>query len=222
MRVYNFSREEYALENLKNNRIKVATIDDLNDPFELLAAQQSDKEIRRVFHGFKGDMHESFGLVCFSEQWRSPVMWSHYADKHRGICLGFDVTDKYLIKVKYSDSRLAVEFDDTNLESISGELVQKLFSTKFKDWSYERENRMFINLSETDLESGHYFYQFCSDMELKEVILGSRCTSTINEITDILGTTKEPVTIMKSRLAFHSFSVVRNKKIPIKSTVPNN
>jgi len=33
------------------------------------------------------------GLLCFSRNWHNPVLWSHYADKHRGICPGFDADD---------------------------------------------------------------------------------------------------------------------------------
>jgi len=222
MRVYNFSPENHAVSNLENNRIKVATIEDLNDPFELNAAKQPTKEMRRVFHGFTGDMHEKFGLICFAESWSNPVMWSHYADKHRGVCLGFDVPDKYLIKVKYINSRLAIEFDDNEQENINSDFVQKLFSTKFSDWEYEKEWRMFIGLDETDPDSGLYFYNFNSDMLLKEVILGSRCQTTTDSIKTILSGSEHNISIIKSRLAFKSFSVVRNKRVPVLNTAPNN
>ncbi|MEN8130572.1 MAG: DUF2971 domain-containing protein [Pseudomonadota bacterium] len=218
MRLYNFLPNKYALSNLKLNRIKVATIDDLNDPFELAAAQKPDKEMRCVFHGFKGDMHAKFGLVCFSQEWSNPVMWSHYADKHRGICLGFDIPEKYLIKVNYADSLMTIEFDDENQENINEGFIQKLFCTKFTDWKYEKEWRMFVSLEETVSESGRYFFQFGPDMVLRDVILGPRCTSTANEIYGILGETEQPVSIRKSRLAFHSFKVVPNKRVPVKST----
>ncbi len=219
MRVYNLSSEIHALSNIKNSRIKVATIEDLNDPFELNAAKQPDKRMRRVFRGFKGDMHAKFGLICFSKVWSNPVMWSHYADKHKGICLGFDVPEDYLIKVEYVDSRIAIEFDDESKENINSNFVQKLFSTKFIDWSYEKEKRMFVTLEETDEESENYFYPFGDDLVLREVILGSRSTSSVKEILNILGATKEVVTVQKSRLAFHLFNVVRDKKVSIQSTM---
>lgn len=37
-------------------------------------------------------MDARFGLLCFSEVWDSILLWSHYAEKHAGIVLGFDVS----------------------------------------------------------------------------------------------------------------------------------
>jgi Protein of unknown function (DUF2971) len=35
----------------------------------------------------------SRGVFSLSERWDSVLMWSHYADHHRGICIEFDTTD---------------------------------------------------------------------------------------------------------------------------------
>ena len=45
-------------------------------------------EIKRVFDG---EMQHK-GVFSLSKTWRSPLMWSHYADEHRGICLEYDTT----------------------------------------------------------------------------------------------------------------------------------
>jgi hypothetical protein len=44
--------------------------------------------IKRVFDG---EMAQK-GVFSLSQTWRSPLMWSHYADEHRGICLEYDTT----------------------------------------------------------------------------------------------------------------------------------
>jgi len=48
-----------------------------------------------------GELNDIAGVMCFSSTWKNPVMWSHYADQHRGICLGFEVPDVYRKKIKY-------------------------------------------------------------------------------------------------------------------------
>lgn len=44
------------------------------------------------------------GITCFSETNDNILMWSHYSNKHEGICLGFDIDEKtcknLLIKIK--------------------------------------------------------------------------------------------------------------------------
>jgi hypothetical protein len=46
MRVYNFLAAQWAEDDLAKNRIKISRFDDLNDPFELLAAQLRSRDPR--------------------------------------------------------------------------------------------------------------------------------------------------------------------------------
>src|SRR5687767_14278862 len=96
MRVYHLSNAEFALSNIALRRIKISRFSDLNDPFELLGANLKDKNYREAFRLTRDELHNDKGLLCFSRSWGNPVLWSHYADKHRGICLGFDVSDHLL------------------------------------------------------------------------------------------------------------------------------
>ncbi|MDW9570209.1 DUF2971 domain-containing protein [Sinorhizobium meliloti] len=46
----------------------------------------------------------TYGIVCLSDNWQHPMMWSHYADRHRGICLAFDVVGtRPIIPISYTD-----------------------------------------------------------------------------------------------------------------------
>src|SRR3954471_5525958 len=33
------------------------------------------------------------GVLSLSERWNSVLMWSHYADNHRGVCIEFDLAE---------------------------------------------------------------------------------------------------------------------------------
>ena len=37
------------------------------------------------------------------------MQWAHYADGHKGLCLGFDISDHLLAEVNYVDERLPVD-----------------------------------------------------------------------------------------------------------------
>lgn len=93
MRVYHFLSRNYGLEDIRLRRLKIATLDDLNDPFEMLGMALRDLELRQAFRATKAKMAERAGLLCFSRHWRNPVQWSHYAERHQGLCLGFDIPD---------------------------------------------------------------------------------------------------------------------------------
>ena len=46
MKLYHYMDEHFGLQNLANRRIKASTFNRLNDPFELLGIETSDKDIR--------------------------------------------------------------------------------------------------------------------------------------------------------------------------------
>ena len=46
MRLYYFTGQKYGLDAIRNRRLKVARIDELNDPFELMAPVFETREER--------------------------------------------------------------------------------------------------------------------------------------------------------------------------------
>ena len=129
MRVYHLLPRKWALCDLKHDRLKVATFDDLNDPFELRGVRLENRDDRHRFNCWRNLTATKVGLLCFSKSWRNPVLWSHYADEHKGICLGFDVPESCLSEVKYVPERLQFE------QLVPDEdQLQRLLRTKFKDW----------------------------------------------------------------------------------------
>ena len=109
MRLYHFTDEKYGLEDLRENHLKVARISDLNDPSEFLAADLSDEELGRAMESMKASISEDYGILCFCDNWKSLVQWAHYGDRHKGLCLGFDIPDSFVAKVNYSESRMCAD-----------------------------------------------------------------------------------------------------------------
>ena len=210
MRAYHFTTAEYALDDLGNNRLKIATIDDLNDPFELLGVDLRTGEDRSVFRAWRQEMAQTLGMLCFSRNWHNPVLWSHYADKHRGVCLGFDIADDTLGNVIYTSTRFRLNRYDLERNEISLQKVLQLLSAKFTDWAYEDEIRVMRNLHEPDADIGLYFADFSNSLVLREIIAGPLCTITKNQFRDIVPDSS--VKLIKARLAFRSYRVVKNKK----------
>ncbi|MCU7868298.1 MAG: DUF2971 domain-containing protein [Candidatus Thiodiazotropha sp. (ex Lucinoma borealis)] len=213
MRVYYLTTKEYGLSNIERKWLKASLFDDLNDPFELLAFNMSSRDQRKVWRDFRDYFTREYGLICFSSQWQNPVMWSHYGDKHRGICLGFDVSDQILHKVRYISKRTHFQIGNT-LEShgIKPELVSKAVKYKYKEWGYEREYRGMVPLQERD-ESGYYFVDFGEDFVLKEVLIGARCKLIPQDFHEKLSEYSHKVEVKKTRLAFQSFKVVLDRSV---------
>jgi hypothetical protein len=83
MQVYHFLSATWALDDIRKKRIKISVIDQLNDPFELWCVEQRDERFRQALRGFKAEMGERFGVICFSRRWHNPLLWNHHGDKHR-------------------------------------------------------------------------------------------------------------------------------------------
>jgi hypothetical protein len=63
------------------------------------------------------------------------------------MALGFDIPDKYLLKVQYTKQRAKVTFDSKTRKIVNGaQLIDKLIRTKFNDWQYEDEYRTQIDV----------------------------------------------------------------------------
>lgn len=212
MRVYHLMHGKWAIEALKTRRIKVSLIEDMNDPFELLGVSLTNKEDRIVFRKLRSELNTTIGVLCFSRSWENPVLWSHYGDRHRGLCLGFDVLDDWVKTVSYQVDRLKPELEQTLGTTDVESFGLKLLTTKFEHWRYEDEIRIILNLKDMVHEPPHYFLPFCNALQLKEIIAGSRCELSQTNLSNTFQQAFGDLSITQARLAFQSFKVVADMR----------
>lgn len=173
-RVYYLTGCMPAIASLALGRLKVSRFSDLNDPFELLGVNLGDRAVRKAFRATRDQLNENQGLVCFTRDWKNPLMWGHYAEKHTGMALGFDVPRDMLTEVTYAEKLFDLKLDPVTKRPQKG-TVDKLIATKFRDWKYENEFRLFVQLDHDEAEGGLYFVPFSENLRLREVVLGPRC-----------------------------------------------
>lgn len=214
MRVYHFISAEFGLSNIEKRRLKIARFADLNDPFEGLAIALPDPARRQAWQGYVAKMNRAFGLLCFSKNWRNPVHRSHYADRHKGICLGFDVADELALEVIYRRRPYEANFMDgivSQDSDLASDMLLTVMRTKFAHWRYEQEVRLLTAVDDPEPISGIHFSPFSSRLSLAEVIVGHRSPVTRHELTKALGDLAGAVTTFKARLSFRSYSVVKQR-----------
>lgn len=103
--------------------------------------------VRETSEGFK----RTFKICCFSENPKSILMWSHYADYHKGFCIGYDFYElgsedlraRSMYPVIYSDGM----FDATGVfgstKSVENILyLNQVALMKSTEWAYEKEWRL--------------------------------------------------------------------------------
>lgn len=219
-RLYYFLKAEHVLSNLTQRHLKISRIDTLNDPFEFLTADLSDPTLRRLLTKVR-DQHVDFGgIICFCDNWKTPVMWAHYGENYAGAAFGFDVTapDESLVKMRYVKHRLAppAKLYSSEQHDKWQQFLNEMLGIKFEHWSYEGEYRLHVKLENPDpvildpLKRPMYFEDFEPHMALRQVIVGPKSTLTRADIKAALGTLASSVDVFKCRAGYGEFAMVKD------------
>lgn len=111
------------------------------------------------------------GIFSLAERATCPLMWSHYGDQHKGVCIGYSVPFDAISsvhKMEYGGARLVAASKVAAMlqsnEAAHQHVDRSVLLRKAKDWHYEKEWRV---IGPRGLQN--------SDLELEEVIFGLRC-----------------------------------------------
>uniref|UniRef100_UPI0033423941 DUF2971 domain-containing protein n=1 Tax=Castellaniella defragrans TaxID=75697 RepID=UPI0033423941 len=116
------------------------------------------------------------GVVSLAQRYNCPLMWSHYGDQHRGICIGYTVPPDALPNlqaVSYGGHRtvsadaVAAMILDKD-EAARSKVDAAVLFRKAKDWKYEKEWRL---LGPRGLNE--------SSLDLCEIVFGMRCSDSV-------------------------------------------
>lgn len=126
------------------------------------------KILERIYIGFSKKVGNQFKIGCLTTSYENKLMWSHYADSHKGFCIEYDFSTDIkkansliLLPVVYSDERVQVPFDiklgdydrDFNVRKKANTIMFENLFTKDRVWTYENEWRILIS-SNVGLEVG--------------------------------------------------------------------
>lgn len=139
---------------------------DIEDPARFLFGQYVEDELLRRY---------GKGIVSLAERANCPLMWSHYGDQHKGVCIGYSIPARAggdLHKISYGGSRLiaasAVAAMLDGDEEARRKVDDAVLTKKAIDWRYEREWRLIGPRGPQD-----------SPLEMEEVVFGMRCSHTV-------------------------------------------
>jgi len=91
------------------------------------------------------------GVLCFStSECDMILMFSHYADRHRGVCLHFEIDDYDMLDEISPLNGREVEYQETIPKFEDAKSVHMTLLTKYKKWEYEKEYRVFKIVKSND------------------------------------------------------------------------
>ncbi len=134
------------------------------------------------------------GICCFNKTEKEILMWSHYSDKHKGLCFQFDIEKDpiffilpYNVKYVHSISPINIFKGDLTNEKIKQIIVQK-----YTKWSYEQEVRVIKLLDEIAYKGKAFKFK---PEALRKIIFGCNAS-------------KETISKYKSLCAYNGFDHV--------------
>ena len=95
------------------------------------------------------------GILSLGQRWDCPLMWSHYADEHRGLCIEYSMTENAcanLAPVNYKNPR-SIKISELIAWKIDGStdaetsVRHTFFFVKAPQWRYEKEWREVVEKS---------------------------------------------------------------------------
>jgi hypothetical protein len=213
VRLYHYLESKWALDDLRRRRLKTSRIDDMNDPYEFRCVYSDDKSTQQAVEQTRREVVEKYNVLCFSRVWNDILMWSHYAEKHKGICLGFDVPDEITRPVDYTETVSVcgnlIVHSRAELDMERGlAIVERNLGTKYAGWAYEQEVREHVNRADKDEETGHFFVDFSERLILREVIAGVRFPFSRRPIEEALKEYSGQVKITKAACSPKCFEIV--------------
>lgn len=179
---------------IKNNRLYLPTIPQVNDPFEgkvnasFGICGEFIREAMDIDISAVSERKAKTRLLSLSEDCFSPQLWAYYCNNYHGACLCYK-TDKSFSKIK------PVEYSDVigNKKKASSPSLAKIYDLikesmliKQKGWKYEKEWRIIFqpilngdyDSNEKDVDS----FMSYDHKELVGIIIGERLEDNMKEI----------------------------------------
>ena len=145
------------------------------------------------------------GILCLTKKPSNLLMWSYYADGHKGVCLRFKTLPENIIGMNNTIFPLEIEYSNIFPEvnyytDTTTEFIQAILGTKAKAWEHEEEWR-FITQSRTGKMK-------CPILVLDGIILGMKTTDENSKIFKrLVEDIKTPIEILRVHNQTRSFDL---------------
>lgn len=189
------------------NSLLRSNISDIRDVLHLTDYSSSELDVlQQIYNEYLNDeesmqyqseqIQNDFSSACFSEDYDSMLMWSHYARNHEGFCIEYNFKNFDLHKFNHY---VIAPIDYTTKRPQNCGLIHSSFS-KYKDWSYEKEWRI------TNCLLADYSTEYYSGLKINSIILGAKISSE-NAINLISICLDKKINIYKMTLDNHKYKL---------------
>lgn len=175
--------EKSKLEKSKKSELKNVQLREYKTQVNKLKNNEDGNVKTHFLENAVKNLNTHLGILSLTRRWDSTLMWAHYTNSHKGLCIGFNSQDPYFsqyrkianvekifMPVIYSDARIKVPLEKG--VSIDFQVVL----SKSKDWEYEEEERLLVMLRQANKVISSKPYDIClykvPHTLIKEIIVG--------------------------------------------------
>lgn len=208
----------YLSDLLKKGDLKFTRPSEFNDPFDCCPTQLGEVPIDAFPHAVGDMMNKSIqsaismmhGIACFTPHPNKMLMWSHYGDQHRGVCVGFD--SNVLLKnppLNSEGNPLYEDIVEVVYSSVRPEAdCKEQYFQKSKEWSYEDERRIISSLKRGSPAWGAGVWPIPT-AAIREIVLGARIPEkTEKKVVNMAKDANPNIAIQKAVLHMHNFEIL--------------
>lgn len=154
---------------------------------------------------------EKTGFLCLTRKQNNILMWSHYADSHKGLCIQFDKTvmdnleEASLVPVQYDDQYPTLK--ELMTDRYRQNWAEFFLTKKSSAWKYEEEIRL-IGVAEGGIEQIKSIPLELPVGAITGVILGCQMLEDDKETVRCWASRgKQPIRIFEARLKSDEYGV---------------
>lgn len=104
--LYKYVSLDCVKDILDNNRLYLSDGMNFNDPFEITITDRKKRVIRHV---------EGLHILSLTNSYRNKLIWSHYTNSHKGVCITVKVPNNLVYPICYSTKRV---YEDTDIDNL--------------------------------------------------------------------------------------------------------
>jgi hypothetical protein len=214
-------RFQYFVNLIENGVMKFSKPSEFNDPFDCCPTQFSELPPNALPHAVTDELNrhiqhatsQVLGVSCFTPHPDKLLMWSHYGDQHRSVCVGFDSEILLESAPKNSEGNpLYTEIRKVQYTSFRpNEEDKEAIFIKSEEWSYEDEYRIVSSAKKGHPQWGSGIWNIPVSA-IKEVIIGARVERRMQDkIVKTIHLMNPDIEIKKAVLHTHTFELVIEK-----------
>lgn len=161
------SINKYTEQCIKSQKVFFNDWEKLNDPMEgfyIYTPEQHKINIEQILR----DEKLKYKIFCCSKEYNEILMWSHYADNHRGVCLEIEVNEELCKQNNIFHRNVVYKKDLVKISPNRNtkDQAKHILKHKISKWRYEKEVRFLIkNDTPNSYKIG----------DIKAILLGSKC-----------------------------------------------